>query len=345
MYVNIKEIILEARALDRRIDAINKGIIPINGSNWNADRKNPNKVNKALDLSDKIKRVDNTITKYGGISPHKEYSGIIKDGEIIPKIIGNRNNVEGVNGNITFHKHPNKLNIKKTDKFYQEYFKNRPISTPSGKPNGKHIGFHGMFNTGDYGSSGMQALDNKNKKHTEYIFSPNTKSNTISQINTTLKNEESNSNQKTSYFSKKANKYYDLNGNLKSGANEFTNSANFFSKDNIPNFSLLNNIKRLKDFKNNERKSLHTENNIDKERLINKDNKFINFPEDTTLALKELKDRDNLVRNKIRKDPINFDKVNEFHDWAGSLANSPSFINRPYKNMDKNELTNKQVLL
>ena len=57
MIIPIKQILLEARAIDRRIDALKKGIVPINGTNWNADRNNTKKVSKALDLGNKIKRI------------------------------------------------------------------------------------------------------------------------------------------------------------------------------------------------------------------------------------------------------------------------------------------------
>lgn len=344
MIIPIKQILLEARAIDRRIDALKKGIVPINGTNWNADRNNPKKVSKALDLGNKIKRIDNTITKYGNISPHKEYSGTIENGKINPRIIGSRNDVYGVSGQTTFHKHPNNLN---NDDF-RNHFKNRPISTPSGEPNGKHIGLHGLFNSGDYGASGSQALKNPNKKHTEYIFSPNTKSNTVAQLNSYVKDPESNSIQKTSFFSNKAKKYYDLNGNLKNGANDFTNPTNFLSINNIPDTKLLKDIKNLRKFKDAERLSLHEKNNIE----LRVANNFVgsitkdSLPSTRARAnneLKKVKDRDNLVRNKLRKDPIDLKELNYFHNWAGDkFANSPTFVNRPYshKNIDdlrKNE--------
>lgn len=322
--INIEEI-MESRAIDRRKDAINKGIIPINGTNWNADRNNPKKVNKALDLGNKIKRIDNTITKYGKISPHKEYSGTIENGKINPRIIGSRKNVSGISGQTTFHKHPNNLN----DEYTRNHFTNAPISTPSGKPNGKHGGLRGLFNSGDYGSSGNQALENSNNKHTEYIFSPNTKSNTVAQINSYVKDPEYDSKQKTSFFSDKAKKYYDLNGNLKNGANDFVKPTNILSSDNIPDFKLLKEIKRLRDFKNNERLSLH------------KKYKNYDYYEDS----KKLKTRDNLVRNKLRNDPIDLKELNHFHNWAGDkFANSPSFVNRPYSHKNIDDLGNNYIM-
>lgn len=342
MIIPIKKILLEARAIDRRIDALKKGIVPINGTNWNADRNNPKKVSKALDLGNKIKRIDNTITKYGNISPHKEYSGTIENGKINPRIIGSRKNVNGVSGQTTFHKHPNNLN----NEDFRNHFKNRPISTPSGEPNGKHSGISGLFNSGDYGASGASALGNPNKKHTEYIFSPNTKSNTVAQLNSYVKDQESNSIQKTSFFSNKAKKYYDLNGNLKNGANDYTKPTNFLSINNIPDTKVLKDIKNLRNFKNAGRLSLHEKNNNNLRRLLNKDGSFINYPEDTTTALKELKSRDNLVRNKLRKDPIDFKELNHFHSWAGEkFANSPTFIGRPYGNKDINDLRKDEYVM
>lgn len=252
--------ILEARAIDRRRDAIAKGIVPINGSNWNADRKNPNKVNKALDLSDKIKKIDNTITKYGNISPYREYGGTIENGKIVTRAIGDRHSVQGRGGRVTFHKHPNTSHKK----YGADFFRNIPISIPSGIPNN-------ISSAGDYDASRIRANQNKNKKHTEYIFSPNTKSNTVSQINTVLKPEDKqlNFNQKTSHFSKDANNYYDLNGNLKNDANGFVNHTPFFSKDNIPNFKLLDSIKSLVDFKNRERKYDRVYQNVNKDKNFN----------------------------------------------------------------------------
>ncbi len=338
MTIPIKEILTEARAIDRRIDALKKGIVPINGTNWNADRNNPKKVSKALDLGNKIKRIDNTITKYGNISSHKEYSGTIENGKINPRIIGNRSNVDGVSSQTTFHKHPNNLK----NEYFKNYFKNRPISTPSGTPNGKHGGLRGLFNGGDYGASGTHALQNPNNKHTEYIFSPNTKSNTVAQLNSHVKDSESNSIQKTSFFSDKAKKYYDLNGNLKNGANDYTNPTNFLSINNIPDTKVLKDVKNLKKFKDTERLSLHEKNNADLKRLLNKDGSFINYPKNT---IKDLKDRDNLVRNKLRKDPVDFKELNHFHSWAGEkFANSPSFVNRPYSHKNIDDLRNEYVM-
>lgn len=325
MKVQIKEIILEARAIDRRQDAISKGIVPINGTNWNADRKNPKKITNALNLGNKIKRIDNTITKYGNISPNKEYSGTIENGKIDPRIIGTRQSVYGVNGQTTFHKHPNNIKLRQQDDYTSNYFKNRPISTPSGIPNEKLD----MFSNGDYMAATVNALKNKNKKHTEFIFSPNTKSNTVAQINTTAKNIQTEPIQKTSYFSNKAKKYYDLNGNLKHGANDYTNPASFLSINNIPDTKLINNIKELKAFKIGENRTLNAGYKMNRTPENSQRNQEMKeqYPDWKTLFERAY----GPAKNALRTGPIDFKEVNSYFDKYGKDDRRKMIDNKNYQ--------------
>ena len=246
-----KHLLLEARAIDRRQDAISKGIVPINGSNWNADRKNPKKINQMLNLAKKSKTIDGEITDRHNISPFKEYGGIINKNNIDMDRIGTRKSVSSVNTNDdTFHKHP-AISLKNSRAAEAtKHFKNLPISTPSGKPDKT---FSKIFSTGDYGSNSISASLSPNNKSNEYIISPNTKSNTISKLSTTILPDDT-AKHKLTYVSNKAKKFYDLNGNLINGANDYApTKKKLFIKDKV----ISDKINALKTLKTTERKAFH----------------------------------------------------------------------------------------
>ena len=252
MEIGIKEIILEARAFDRRKDALNKGIIPINGSNWNADRKNSKKINQLLNLAKQSKIMDGELTDRKKISPNKEYAGIVNNNKLILDKIGTRKDVSGkFTFEDTFHKHPtiNEFTGSRKEAAIK-HFKNIPIATPSGK-NSKS--FNPDLVKGDFGVNAMMASLAPNNKSTEYIISPNTKSNTISKLSTTIMPDETVKNRLT-FASEKAKKFYDLNGNLINGANDYipTRKKLFFKDKDIDS-----KIEYLKAIKKSERTGFH----------------------------------------------------------------------------------------
>ena len=248
--IPIKQILLEARAIDRRSDALSKGIIPINGSNWNADRNNPKKITNMLNLSKNARSLDGEITDRNNISPFKEYSGMVRGGNFILDRIGNRNNVESPQTfEDSFHKHPTISKQHPRFEAAKEYFQNKPIATPSGK-NQKQ---YNMFSTHDYGVNSSIADLSPNRKKTEYIITPTTNSNTISKLDTTIL-PNGDARHKLSLVSGNAKKYYDLNGNIINDANGYNpTKKNLFFKDK----DVKSKLDYLKTLKVSERNGFH----------------------------------------------------------------------------------------
>jgi len=189
----------EMRAIDRRQDALDKGIIPAADSNWNAARNNKKLIQKSQNFRNDISLINRDITRDNSIPKNSEYSGTVQNNGKIKSIdhVGDDSSVminqKSIN---SFHKHPS---LAGGDNVY-----NNIPSRPSGK-----IGVGGDLDA-------YKILLNNNKQHSrsDYIGSPNSIINNASVINT--KNKKSDVVQNTTHFADNAKKHYNLNGQRQS---------------------------------------------------------------------------------------------------------------------------------
>ncbi len=196
-------LIEEMRAIDRRKDALSKGIVPANGTNWNAVRKNKKLQSKAKNFSNDLAVVNADLNKGNFFSKNKEYGGTVKPDGHIEKInsLGNRRSVENITnseyGKSSFHKHPI-IDIKPDKKFQNKReYKNIP-SRPSG-----HMGQLGDLST--Y----AEYRNQNNKSRLDFIGAPDSRLHNVSTIRSTDKKQD------VTHFANNAKDHYNLNGDLK----------------------------------------------------------------------------------------------------------------------------------
>jgi hypothetical protein len=212
--INKKILLEEMRAIDRRQDALSKGIIPHNDSNWNADRKNPKKIQNMNMVFNNGLINSNTLMHFNNMSPRRESFGIVNNNIIHTDSIGKRSvNMKGTYKEPTIHNHP----VRKESEL-PIIPRNIINSFPSGTRKDTII-------NGDLNTYRIFAREN-NSNRKDYIISPHTKAKTLTRVDT---NRLENIPQKISTFSNTP-RDFDLNGNLKSMNDLLLDKPNLFQK-------------------------------------------------------------------------------------------------------------------
>ena len=170
-------LIEEMRAIDRRKDAVSKGIIPSANSNWNASRNNPKIQNKAKTFANDLSIVNSDLTKGNTFSKQKEYSGSVGPKGNISTVnyLGDRESTDiNKTASSSFHKHPIVDKTRAPEGIDPLYF-NVP-SRPSGSRN----------EFGDKDAYSVLRKINKTPSRYDYIGSPDSRLQNTSIIRTTF---------------------------------------------------------------------------------------------------------------------------------------------------------------